>query len=328
MRLQMFALVVFVLPVTARADDPPKAPAPQKKARRVIETYTDPAKAGPDFALQGEYRGEKAGGQIIADGEGQFTLRLFTGGLPGDGWAGGSTFRFKARAHDNKIKFLGNGFEAVLDSGKLTVTRDGTATVLDRVERKSPTAGLEPPSGARVLFDGKSADLWKKGKVVEDNLLLSGCTSVEEFKDFTLHLEFRTPFMPKATGQGRGNSGVYLQGRYEVQILDSFGLDGKDNECGGIYQCGAPKVNMCFPPLSWQTYDIDFTAARYDESGKKTANAVVNVKHNGVLVQDRLSVKGCTGGSQREEAPTPGPIYLQDHGNPVVFRNIWLVEKK
>jgi len=148
----------------------------------------------------------------------------------------------------------------------------------------------------------------------------------DKFKDFKLHIEFRTPFMPEARGQGRGNSGVYLQGRYEIQVLDSYGLEGRDNECGGIYQVGAPMVNMCLSPLQWQTYDITFQAPRFDASGNKTEDAVVTVVHNGVTIHDRRKLPGPTGGAMDGNVAEPGGIYLQDHGNPVRFRNIWLVE--
>jgi hypothetical protein len=134
--------------------------------------------------------------------------------------------------------------------------------------------------------------------------------------------------MPYARGQGRANSGCYLQGRYEVQILDSFGLEGKNNECGGIYTIKDPDVNMCFPPLAWQTYDIDYTAAKYDESGKKTAHARMTVKHNGVLIHENVELTKATTAAPVKEGPEPGPIYIQDHGNPIRFRNIWVAEKK
>ena len=117
-----------------------------------------------------------------------------------------------------------------------------------------------------------------------------------------------------------------MQSRYELQVLDSFGLSGEDNECGGIYQIAKPKVNMCYPPLAWQTYDIEFTAAKYDASGEKTANARATIKHNGVVIHDDLELEHGTPGRFRE-GPQPMPLFLQDHGNPVVFRNIWVVKK-
>jgi hypothetical protein len=157
---------------------------------------------------------------------------------------------------------------------------------------------------------------------------MQGATTRAEFQDFTLHLEFRTPYQPKARGQGRGNSGVYAQGRHEVQILDSFGLNGEANEAGAIYGVKAPSINMCFPPLQWQTYDIEFTAARYDASGKKTANPRMTVRHNGVEVQKATEIGMPTTAAPVPAGPSAGPILLQDHGNPLRFRNIWVLPKK
>jgi hypothetical protein len=215
-------------------------------------------------------------------------------------------------------------------------TNGNTLGELKKVERKSPTLGAKPPEGATVLFDGTNTDAWKNGKIVDDNLLWNGTTSKEQFGDFTLHLEFRCPFMPAARGQARGNSGVYLQGRFEVQVLDSFGLEGKDDDCGGIYKIAKENVNASLPPLAWQTYDIEFTAARAGADGKKSGNARTTIKHNGIVVHDNLELPHPTpGGPFGDEKPASGseivkgPIYLQDHGgDPVVFRNVWIVEKK
>ncbi len=149
----------------------------------------------------------------------------------------------------------------------------------------------------------------------------------QKFNDYTMHLEFLLPFRPDARGQGRGNSGFYQVDQYEVQILDSFGLEGKNNECGGVYQFAAPKVNMCLPPLVWQTYDVEFTNAKTDENGKVTAPAKLTLKHNGVIVHKDLDLQRKTGGSRPDPIGTPGPIKLQGHGNPLQFRNIWIVEK-
>jgi hypothetical protein len=135
------------------------------------------------------------------------------------------------------------------------------------------------------------------------------------------------PFRPEGRGQGRANSGFYQVLMYEVQVLDSFGLDGKDNECGGVYTKKAPSVNMCLPPLVWQTYDAEFTNA-VAEGGKVVKKARLTLKHNGVVVHDDIEINGKTGGSRNDPEGTPGPLLLQGHGNPVLFRNIWVVEKK
>lgn len=296
--------------------------------------YDDPAKVDDDFVLQGEYSGkvgeEKVGVQVIALGKGKFQAIGHTGGLPGDG-ATGEKVQVDGELKGGTVVFKTDDGAGTLDKmGKITITDEngGFVTTFEKVERKSETLEKKPPEDAVVLFDGKSADEFENGKMTPDGLLMQGVTSKQKFDSFMLHIEFRLPYMPHARGQARGNSGIYLQGRYEVQMLDSFGLEGKDNECGGIYSIADPKVNMCYPPLSWQTYDIDYTAAKFDSKGKKTQDAVITVKHNGVTIHENLTLPKSTTASPLGEGPEPGPIYLQDHGNPVRYRNIWLVPKK
>jgi hypothetical protein len=288
--------------------------------------------AGPDFKVQGEYEGEvgaaKLGAQVIALGNGKFRAVFLAGGLPGATSDGKTKFAADGKTEDGKTTFgtEGKGYTATIADEKIAGKTDkGDAFELKKVLRQSTTLGMKPPEGAVVLFDGTSADAWNGGKMDERKLLNVGVVSKQQFGDCTLHVEFLLPFMPTAGGQGRANSGVYFQNRYEIQVLDSFGLAGADNECGGIYKNAAPRVNMCFPPLSWQTYDIDFTAARWD-GANKTANARTTVKHNGVVIHENQEIKGATGGGQKE-VPGPGPIQLQNHGNPVFYRNIWVVQK-
>ncbi|HEX3998513.1 MAG TPA: DUF1080 domain-containing protein [Pirellulales bacterium] len=308
--------------------------------------FTDPAKAGPDFAVQGEYVGKMkvageekpVGVQVMALGKHEFQATLFHGGLPGDGWKhGDKEDKAKGQTEGDKTELTGSAWKAKIQGDTMTIsdTSGDTLGELKKIERKSPTLGAAAPAGAIVLFDGKNTAAWHHGKIVEGDLLGIGPTSKQSFKDFTLHVEFRCPFMPDARGQARGNSGVYLQDRYEVQVLDSFGAVGDGGDCGALYSIAPESINMSFPPLSWQTYDIDFTAARCDEHGKKTADARVTVKHNGVVVHDNLQIPHNTPGQIGNETPAKGdtvvsgPIYLQDHGgDPEAFRNIWVVEKK
>ena len=160
---------------------------------------------------------------------------------------------------------------------------------LKRTVRHSPTEGAKPPEGAAVLFDGTTATNFQHGTLTNEKNLFSEATSRQGFGDYTLHVEFRLTYMPLARGQGRSNSGVYLHNCYEIQVLDSFGLEGENNECGGFYQLRKPDVNMCFPPLTWQTYDVEFTAPRYQD-GKKVADARVEVRHNGVVIHPEFAL--------------------------------------
>ena len=297
-------------------------------------TYLDAASAGKDFLIQGEYVGVVEGGQtwgaqVIALGNGKFHCVGYPDGLPGDGYKPGTAKRESDGAFDGNVaKLKGDEFKLEIADGKLKVfTLDGELIgTLMQVKRESPTLGQKPPQDAKVLFDGKSADQFENGKLTEDKLLAADCASKEKLGDHFLHIEFRTPFRPLARGQARGNSGVYLQSRYELQVLDSFGLSGENNECGGIYSIAKPSVNMCYPPLSWQTYDIEFKAAKYDDSGKKIQNAQATVKHNGVTIHEKLDLKDGTPGRLPEGKSLEG-IYLQGHGNPVVYRNIWVVKR-
>lgn len=296
----------------------------------------DPLKADADFAYQGEYLGEieregvkvTLGVQMVAQGNGKFLGIGYFGGLPGEGWNGLEPLRAEGDIKEGGIVAFTTEADVRIQNDVMTI-RDNDGGLIGeckKVIRKSSTLGEEPPAGAVVLFDGKSADKFVGGKL-DGNLLVQGVTSKQKFQDFSLHLEFMLSYMPAERGQGRGNSGFYAQGRYEVQILDSFGLKGENNECGGIYEVKKPDVNMCFPPLSWQTYDVDFKAAKYDSSGKKTADARMTVKHNGVVIHDDVAVPKATRAAPVAEGAEPGPIYLQDHGNPIRFRNIWVVEK-
>ncbi len=290
----------------------------------------DPTKAGPDFAIQGEYEAapaDKLGVQVIALGGGAFRVCIEAGGLPGAGWDGMGKVQLEGKTEGGKVAVNGKGWNVTVDESGVTAIddTDKRTVKLKKVLRQSPTMGAKPPEGAIVLFDGSNVDAWN-GSMDERKLLKYGATTKQKFTSFTLHLEFMLPFKPYGRGQDRGNSGLYIQERYECQVLDSFGLNGENNECGGIYTIAKPRVNMCFPPLSWQTYDVDFTAASWAD-GKKTTNAKATIRHNGVIIHQDQDLPKNTGGGKDENAE-PGGLHLQDHGNPTFYRNIWLLEKK
>lgn len=344
----VFVFGVFVLQTNA-------APSGSSTYATVVQARN----AGPDFDIQGEYLGiiagdakRKIGIQVIALGDGKFQAVFLPGGLPGAGSGGKKKILCQGKLEGAKAVFTpakgdrqylaGNpdefsatkqfppktqaDYTAVIEKGKLEGKTDKGETIkAKKLDRKSPTLGFKPPAAATVLLPyepNKAPSLaqmsnqkWKadpngymqampKAGQIETNEKFSG--------PWAMHIEFRSPFQPKARGQGRGNSGVFPPGGQEIQVLDSFGLDGLPNECGGIYKTNPPIVNMCLPPLSWQTYDITYNPGNADEQ------AWYWVVHNGVVIHKKLQL-----GKPKSD---PVSLKLQDHGNPVAYRNIWIVK--
>jgi hypothetical protein len=309
-----------------------------------------PIPAGSDFRVQGEYlgqspQGDSLGVQVIAEGSGAFRCLVFAKGLPGSGWDGSPKESGTGVLGSNgQVQFTwpGQGSLTVDTTGVVIAGSMGPSIGLTakKVVRESPTLLQSPPVGSVVLFDGKDLSAWTSAVLTTENFLLpqgtgasTGAVSKQVFTDFQMHLEFRIPFLPAATGQNRGNSGIYLQSRYELQILDSYGVWPTDTiegsrHCGAIWEQRRPLVNACYPPYQWQTYDIDFTAARFAADGKTILEkAALTVHHNGVLIQNGWRFPGHTLLGQLE-GPNAGPHRLQWHGEEVVFRNIWVLEKK
>jgi hypothetical protein len=313
MKFRLLLLTPFLL-VVFGAVAAPKDPVP---------TWTDPDLASeehPDFDLQGEYTaGEGAsrvGLQAAALDQGRFHVLEYAGGLPGAGWDGSDVII------------------AILEREAL----EAKVEEMKKIKRKSPTMGKEAPGGALVIFDG-SPTSYIKGKI-EEGLLWAGAETTTPVRDFFLHVEFRLPYKParNLSSQDRGNSGLYVFNNYEIQILDSFGLDFKKENnaveaesennqwCGSFYKFKTPDVPMSFPPLQWQTYDIEYTAPKFEE-GEKVANARFTIRHNGRVIHDDVELPKGTGGGGKRPEKEEGFIFFQDHGNPVAFRNIWLEKR-
>jgi hypothetical protein len=347
-RLPLEPAVRLLLVCLAVLVSMPLVSAAQQPANKAKAAVIDPAQADADFAYQGEYSGwcwrgrgwMWSGLQVVAIGDGKFDGVFYRGGLPGQGWDRTPPEKLSGHLDDDLVSFQGPVRHIQIARQRATLTDDQNRALgqLAKVERSSPTMGATPPSGATMLFnvgqvpnlpDQNSGQVKKLphlsgAKLAPDGTLLAGVLTTMPVDAFHMHLEFRTPYMPHARGQGRGNSGVYIQQRYEVQILDSFGLAGLDNECGGLYKQTRPDINMCLPPLAWQTYDIWFTPPRFAADGKtKLTHSLLTVLHNGVAIHWYRPVTAKTGGG-RQEGPEPFPINLQEHGNPVTFRNIWI----
>ncbi len=276
---------------------------------------------------------------VVAEGEDHYRIRIEA--TSNDPDRAGATVEVYAST---------SGYEAVIASrsggyywhgqirnGHLSVGSEyGLHFELDKVVRKSPKEGLEAPENAVVLLpykEGTKPDLsaWtnQEWKALENGAMQvnKGATRTKEkFGDIQhLHLEFRLPLEPLKRGQGRGNSGLFLNDMYEVQILDSFGVVETSGDCGSLYSVKRPDVNASLPPETWQTYDIEFRAPRLGDDGKVKEEARITVYLNGVKIHDNVAIPRPTANPNADQKAT-GPIQLQDHSHPIQFRNIWLVK--
>lgn len=325
LKLPSFRSFFFLLPLLAASVAPAQ------------DVHTEPPADDANYVLQGEFVGEltKADGtketiavQLRPVGGDKFEGLVYSGGLPGEpGHQPEGTHLVGLRAGD-KVLLSGTELAMFLDAEKCVVISSEGQVLgsLARVIRSSPTLGAAAPEGAIAVFDGSGTENLLNGNMNDAGLLMIGADLKPLVQDFDLHLEFKLPYMPNETSQQRGNSGIYIHSRYECQILDSFAELPVFNGCGSLYRFKSPDLNMCFPPLIWQTYDIRFTAARWAADGTKVRNAHITSWLNGVVIQDDVELPNKTGRGQ-EESATVLPTKFQDHEDPVHFRNIWVVDR-
>lgn len=328
-------------------------------AEGVSREWTDVADA--DRVLMGDYEGQwldaprghyydinpPLAAQVVNVRPGEYRVQFFQEHdrraepyFDGTGTLEGEVIRFEAQGFKGQISKNGiTGSATINDQGQAVTFR------LKKTVRSSPTLGAKPPKGAVVLFDGRSFDAWKHtdGRPVTWHLTGSGAMEVpaaadgiggdiqtkEVFGDCTLHVEFRYPVEPGKVGQARGNSGVFLQNDYEVQVLNSYGLEGRWNECGALYKCMPPQVNAARPPMEWQTYDIDYKSSVW-KKGRKISSPRITVRLNGVTIHQDVEISHVTAHAfaQRFREPKKrGPIRLQDHSNAIQYRNLWVLPR-
>ena len=281
--------------------------------------------------------------EVISEGPDLYraTLAYTTAGLEP------ATYQLELHGHTEGPRVMFSGYsnsaewQGMLRDGTLRIERRhdnyGSVFDLERVVRHSPTEGMAPPEGAVVLLPYKESvapdmSAWRNGNweaLPDGSMRVKPGAGQNMTKaahgDIQLHLEFSPPHLPLEQGQGRGNSGVYFQSRYEVQVLDSFGVLQGSGDCGGVYETAAPRVNACYPPDQWQTYDITFRAPRLNADGSMKEPALLTVKQNGILVQENTAVDHVTRGGKEGPFAERDVLMLQDHGNPVRYRNIWIV---
>jgi hypothetical protein len=322
----------------------------------MLLTVTTVGHAGPvaPDPFLGDWQGEGLVAQVIPRGGGHYEIKF----LPAFDVKCKPLAAIAGQATGGVLRFEQDGWSGQATGERMSGSRpgngQGAAFELKPVVRPSPTVGAQPPQGAVILFDGSGYGQWEAQagtgapaeiawELCEDFMRVapvdkekrSGHSLITKraFRDFRMHFEFRLALMPDKTGQARSNGGLVFGDAnwYEIQVLDSYGLEGLDNECGGIYKVGSPAVNMCRPPLMWQTYDIEYQAPRYDADGKRTQAGRISVQHNGVPIHQDAELPDSPAAEKRRQTnpqsiPT-GRIILHYHRDPVEYRNIWLVER-
>jgi hypothetical protein len=235
------------------------------------------------------------------------------------------------------IVVIGFAFCVALSAAGAASAKRQASSVAPGDPGPSPTLGAKPPAmddRSVILFDGRDFSRFTtkdrqpsefKIDASKGIAIAAGGDTVskESFSDFQLHIEFLCPVSDK-DGQAKSNSGVYLHGRYEIQVLDTFGQPPADNFCGGIYKIATPLVSASRPAGQWQTFDVTFRAPRFNDAGQVKENPRVTVLHNGIVIHNNVELPSTTAGGIDQVMVKEGPLLLQDHGDPVEYRNIWV----